>query len=85
MRFEVIEAEGEEYVHDDRVRLLRDELVELVRRERNGVAEAMKLKQRGLDKVSTKQLGDVLRSAELTINIEPDILLCETGIIENPD
>ncbi|MBQ9366802.1 MAG: DUF3626 domain-containing protein [Victivallales bacterium] len=54
-------------------------------RERNGVAEAMKLKQRGLDKVSTKQLGDVLRSAELTINIEPEILLCETGIIEKPD
>ncbi|MBR4615867.1 MAG: DUF3626 domain-containing protein, partial [Kiritimatiellae bacterium] len=54
-------------------------------RERNGVAEAMKLKQRGLDKVSTKQLGDALRSAELTINIEPEILLCETGIIEKPD
>ena len=54
-------------------------------RERNGVAEAMKLKQRGLDKVSTKQLGDVLRSAELTINIEPEVLLCETGLIKNPD
>ena len=54
-------------------------------RERTGAEEAQKLRQRGLDNVSTKQLGDVLRSAELTINIEPEILLCETGVIENPD
>ena len=53
--------------------------------ERNGVEEAQKLKQRGMDNVSTKELGDVLRSAEFTINMDHEILLGDTSIIEDPD
>ena len=54
-------------------------------RERTGVEEAKKLQQRGLDNVSTKQLGDVLRSAEFTINMDPEILLGDNSIIANPN
>ena len=54
-------------------------------RERTGVEEAQKLQQRGLDNVSTKELGDVLRSAEFTINMDPAILLGDNSIIANPD
>ena len=54
-------------------------------RERTGVEEAQKLQKRGLDNVSPKELGDVLRSAEFTINMDPAILLGDNSIIANPN
>ena len=54
-------------------------------REREGVAEAQKLKDRGLGGVSPKEMGDVLRSANLTINIDPNILLGENSVFAHPN
>ncbi|MBQ3892669.1 MAG: DUF3626 domain-containing protein, partial [Mailhella sp.] len=44
-------------------------------REKNAVAEASKLSLRKLDNVAVKQMGDVLRGAELTINIKTEYLI----------
>ncbi len=54
-------------------------------REKTAEAERQRLDARGLDKVAVKQMGDVLRSAELTINMDPAYFFDNTGIIENPD
>ncbi len=54
-------------------------------RERTAEAERQRLSARQLDKVTVKQMGDVLRSAELTVNMDPAYLFVDTGIIENPD
>ncbi len=54
-------------------------------RERTGVQEQQKLQRRGLDDVTVKEIGNTLRSAELTINLDPAILLGDNSVIEDPD
>ena len=53
-------------------------------RERTAEAENARLAARGLDGVHLKEMGDVLRSAELTINIPIDILVGDTSVIADP-
>ncbi len=54
-------------------------------REKIAVEENAKLQARGLGDVKMKELGDVLRSAELTINISIEILAGDTSIVTDPD
>ena len=55
------------------------------KREKTAETERARLDARQLDKVSLKQMGDVLRGAELTINIDHNYFLDDTSIINNPD
>ena len=53
-------------------------------RENMAVAEKEKLASRGLSDVQLKEMGDVLRSAELTINIPLEILAGNTSVFADP-
>jgi len=44
-----------------------------------------KLEARKLPELSARQMGDILRSAELTVNIDLDILIGENSAIAHPD
>ena len=54
-------------------------------RENMAVAEKEKLASRGLSDVQLKEMGDVLRSAELTINIPLEILAGNTSVFADPN
>lgn len=54
-------------------------------REKTAQAESRRLAARDLPSVSVREMADVLRSAELTININPDILLGDSSIMARPD
>ena len=54
-------------------------------RENMAVAEKGKLASRGLSDVQLKEMGDVLRSAELTINIPLEILAGNTSVFADPN
>ena len=54
-------------------------------REKTAAKEAEALRRRDLPSVSVKEMADVLRSAELTINVDVDVLLSESGIMAHPD
>ncbi len=54
-------------------------------RENIAVAEKEKLASRGLSDVQLKEMGDVLRSAELTINIPLEILAGNTSVFADPN
>ena len=54
-------------------------------REKTVAQESTRLQRRGLPSVSVRDMGDVLRSAELTINISLDVLLDENGPLSTPD
>lgn len=54
-------------------------------RERTAGEVKQGLETRKIDGISARQMGDVLRSAELTVNISPEILLGDNSIIANPD
>lgn len=54
-------------------------------REKSAVKETERLRARDLPSVSVKEMADVLRSSELTINIDTNVLLMEDGIMAHPD
>ena len=54
-------------------------------REKTAVGETEKLRNRDLPSVSVKEMADILRSAELTVNLNVDVLLSEDGILAHPD
>ena len=54
------------------------------KRENIATTERANLDARGLSNVQLKEMGDVLRSAELTINIPLDILSGETSVVADP-
>ena len=54
------------------------------KRENIATTERAKLDARGLGDVQLKEMGDVLRSAELTINIPLDILAGKTSVFADP-
>ena len=54
-------------------------------RERTAADETQSLRNRAFDDVTLKQIGDVMRSKELTINMDLDVLLDKSAIITNPD
>ena len=54
-------------------------------REKTAAGETEALRRRDLPSVSVKEMADVLRSAELTINVDVDVLLSESGIMAHPD
>ena len=54
-------------------------------REKQAESEAKRLERRGLGGVSVTEMGDVLRKAELTINMKVDVLFKDTSILKNPD
>lgn len=54
-------------------------------REKTAAQESARLQRRGLPSVSVHDMADVLRSAELTININVDVLLAEDGPLSTPD
>lgn len=54
-------------------------------REKSAAGETERLRQRDLPSVSVKEMADVLRSAELTVNLNIDVLLSEDGILADPD
>ncbi|WP_418765894.1 DUF3626 domain-containing protein [Mailhella sp.] len=54
-------------------------------REKTAGQQTEKLQRRGIEGVSVKEMADVLRGAELTININADVLLSEDGLFAHPD
>lgn len=54
-------------------------------REKTARQEAERLQRRELPSVSVKEMADVLRSAELTININTDLLLTNPTLLTHPD
>ena len=54
-------------------------------REKQATAETAKLEARKLDNVQLKEMGDVMRAAELTINIDIGILANKTAVFTEPD
>lgn len=54
-------------------------------REKTAAGENDRLRSRDLPSVSVKDMADILRSAELTVNLNVDILLSEDGILAHPD
>ena len=54
-------------------------------REKTAAQESARLQRRGLPSVSVTEMADVLRSAELTINMDVDVLLAENGPLATPD
>ncbi len=53
-------------------------------REKTAEAENARLAARELDTMHLKEMGDVLRSAELTINIPVEILAGDTSVLNDP-
>jgi hypothetical protein len=54
-------------------------------REKNALGQAQRLANRGVDGVTVKQMGDVLRNAELTINVPVDVLFKDTFLLKKPN
>ena len=54
-------------------------------REKTAGQQVERLHRRGVEGVSVKDMADVLRGAELTINLNADILLSEDGLFAHPD
>lgn len=53
-------------------------------REQTAPEQTYRLQMRDLPAVSVSQMADVLRQSELTINITPEALLSEGGVIDDP-
>lgn len=53
-------------------------------REQTAPEQTRRLQMRDLPAVSVSQMADVLRQSELTINITPEALLSEGGVIDDP-
>ena len=54
-------------------------------REQTAAAEQQKLSARSIEGVSVRDMADIMRSADLTINIDPRILLEDGSVFDDPD
>ena len=54
-------------------------------REKTAQAEQKRLGARGIDQVTVRDMADIMRSAELTINIDTRILLGDDSVFAHPD